>query len=462
MARPELLVEVAFATGPGAFDYFTLNDPVRGVLGSNALASGALNGDSGIWVNLTDTSDGRQSLVFDVATHRGRQRQLEQYQTGTASMELENSDRQFDPTNLDGDYVLAGLSQVQPMKAVRIRAVHAGVTYYLFYGYADEWQISWSGPNTSTATLLVSDGFKVLANFDPLEVAAVGEGEDTGTRIGRILDNAGWPADQRDLDAGITTLQGTTLSQNALTEIKLSADTDLGSVYVAADGKVTFKNGLARQTEERSISPQAVYGDADDGVELPYTDLVISYNDELVRNKAQVARVGGTQQVAEDVASQAKYLTRTFNRTDLLMEDDVTAAAYAEHVINQFGDADLRFDAMTIEPDGDEDDPDYVDLWPEVLGREIGDRITIRRRPPGGGDVIERDCFIEGIAHRISELGRWITTFQLSDAPSYAYLILNDPVRGVLNENRLAYGGSLGTPADVGSGGYSGGYGGGY
>jgi hypothetical protein len=35
-----------------------------------------------------------------------------------------------------------------------------------------------------------------------------------------------------------------------------------------------------------------------------------------------------------------------------------------------------------------------------MLGRDFGDRITVKRRPPGGGSAIVRDCFVRGIEHQ--------------------------------------------------------------
>ena len=40
-------------------------------------------------------------------------------------------------------------------------------------------------------------------------------------------------------------------------------------------------------------------------------------------------------------------------------------------------------------------------LLPVVLGMDVGDRITVKRRPPGGGATVEKNCHVEEITLRI-------------------------------------------------------------
>jgi hypothetical protein len=95
----------------------------------------------------------------------------------------------------------------------------------------------------------------------------------------------------------------------------------------------------------------------------------------------------------------------------------------------------LRFDSITIEPLED------VNLWVQVLTREISDRITVIRRPSGGGPAIQQDCHIERVTHEWdAETGAWQTTWMLSPASQSSFWILGDPVFGLLGSTtRLAY-----------------------
>lgn len=463
MTRPTIRLELNFGTGaysPPAFvldtgrldvnplevgstaSWLILDSPTLGQLDQERLAADSLG--EGFWTDLA-------SFAESISIRSGRKRTLESFSAARLTATLDNSDRRFDPTNLDGPYVVGTNSAIVPMRPVRALADYDGITYPLAYGYTDGWDITWDDPAMSTTVLSATDAFKVLSDFDPLEVAPVGAGEDSGARINRVLDNAGWSSTARDIDAGNSTLQATNLSSNALTELKLVADSELGQLYAAPDGRITFDNRSARASGVRSLNPQALFGDAgtimltgypyglgsygaglygggsDTTVELPYADLSIAFDDELIRNRANIARVGGTTQSASDADSIARNLTHTHTRTDLLLESDTESADYARTIVARHKDNELRFDSLVLEPDDDDA------LWPVALGLRFGDRITVRRRPPGGGALIERSCFVEGKDIDLPARGKWRFTFALSDAANTGGLVLDHATRGALD-----------------------------
>lgn len=350
-------------------------------------------------------------------------------EAGTAEVVLGNLDARFDPTNLDGPYVAAGASQVKPMRAWRIRA--GGVD--LWRGFADSWTISYpAGGHDAVCALRGTDGTKVLANFDGPEQGSQGAGEDTGARIGRILDSAGWAAEDRVLATGQTTVQATTLAAPAWSEILLTADTEIGEVYFDGAGRIVFRDRHALWTDARSRTSQATFGDGPG--ELGYTDLDLAHDDAQIANLARIARVGGVEQIAEDLVSQVEYLTRTFERSDLIHQTDEESADYAGLVIGVLADGELRFDSITVDP---RRDPDA--LYPQVLGRELGDRIMVRRRAPGReSDPIEREVWIRGIAHSFGP-DLWVTEWTLQDAGRFNFFVLDDAALGQLDDDLLGY-----------------------
>ena len=461
MTRPTLQVEFALGgTGPGVASYFTLDSTDIGRLDQNWIApSSSPAPASPLWSTLDDPTRGQldhamlggdalgtgywvdvASFATGVSIRRGRRRLTDSFSTGTATITLDNSDRRFDPFNLVGPYAAAGVSNLRPMVPCRISATYAGVRWPIFYGFVDEWDPEYSEPAAGSCTVTVSDAFKVLANNDPLGlVTPVGGNELSGARINRILDAAGWPTADRRIDGGDSQLQATTLAQNILTELKLTADSERGELLVDADGAVLFRERHARMERSASINVQAVFGDA--AGELEFSACSQPVNDELIRNAAQVTRVGGTAQVAGSDASQTQFLKRTFNRTDLIVTTDAEAGEYARWIIRQFADQDKRVEQITLDPDGIDtvSDP-TADLWPQVVGRQIGDRITVRRRPLGG-TMFETECWIEGVSHDIApiETGKWVTKFDLSDATRSAAFVLDHTDLGQLDQLVLAY-----------------------
>jgi hypothetical protein len=82
---------------------------------------------------------------------------------------------------------------------------------------------------------------------------------------------------------------------------------------------------------------------------------------------------------------------------------------------------------------------DPTNLFPQVLAREIGDRIKVVRYPPGGGSPISREVFIRGISHETTG-ATWITTWSLQSATKYgSFFALDHPVLGLLDQNALGF-----------------------
>lgn len=312
------------------------------------------------------------------------------------------------------------------------------VTFDVFNGFIDDWQIDWEGDYESEVVLPCTDGFAVLADHNRTALgSAVGANELSGARVNRILDSVGWDASKRQIATGNTQLQGTTLSGDALTELFLVADTEIGEFYQNASGDMVFRNRRAILEETRSIQNQTRFGDGGDTAgEIPYHHVGITYESTQFVNEVRIAREGGVQQVVEDTVSKAKYnRTRVHERTDLQMTSDGEALAHASWILYISSVPELRFDVLTVRPQKDEDL-----LFPEVLAREIGDRVLIRRRPPGSdGEQIEREVFIRGVDH---EIGQWFweTKFYLQSASKVGnFLTLNHPVLGQLGKNALVY-----------------------
>lgn len=170
--------------------------------------------------------------------------------------------------------------------------------------------------------------------------------------------------------------------------------------------------------------------------ELPYADVTVETDDTGMANLVTVTRAGGSTEVyAEDPESRQKYLTKTYSRTDLLLLTDLEALDYAEALIYQSSRPELRFGQLIL----NNPQPQVEALlWPQMLGRDFGDRITVIRRPVGGGDPIERDVFVRGI-EASSDGPAWRTAFVLQDAAKFSFFVVGDPVYGVLDSNALGF-----------------------
>lgn len=429
---PQFVVEAGMvpAAPVAATGSLVLDDPAFGLLDTGTLGTGT------VWTDIS-------AYVLNFSVNRPSSRQqgpILQFEAGTASITLDNSDGRFDPDNSSGPYVLLGVSQIRAMIPVRIRAVFGGVLYPLFGGFADGWQetaVDYEA-GYSEVTLGATDGFKVLSGITLAAAGLSGSGAATGSRINSLLNLAGWytSTEQRQVATGDSTLQGTTLGDTALNLMQIASDSEIGQLYCSASGAVTFRNRRSLITDTRSASPAAFFGDNPSGAELPVAAFGRADDDTTIANDVQATRLGGSLQEVTDTTSEALFLfPRTYARSDLILQTDVDALSWAQWVLYVSKSGENRFDSVSVDPQAQP-----YDLWPQVLGREMGDRIEVTKRPVGTPSVT-KDGFISGVAHSFDAAASvWLTTWTLQDASKYgSFFTLDNATTGTLDSNALAW-----------------------
>jgi hypothetical protein len=203
-------------------------------------------------------------------------------------------------------------------------------------------------------------------------------------------------------------------------------------------GRVVFRQRDATLTETRSNTVQGVFGDAPGtshpaGTEVQCTSLTRPDDDTTMANDIQATRVGGALQEVTDAASVSKFLfARTYQRSDLILTTDAETLNWAQYIGYLSAQDEFRFDQITITPPADPDD-----LWPQALGRDLGDRIEVWKRPPDVA-AYSADLFIRGIVHTWTP-AMWQTVWTPQNAGRYSFLTLDDATLGVLDTNALAY-----------------------
>lgn len=394
------------------------------------------------------------AYIRQMRTRRGRQHELDRIEAGTATVLLNNRDRRFDPTDTGGPYY----GNLLPMRRIRIRGAWNGVFYPIFYGYIETWPPSW--PHLGYDALVevqAVDGLKVLA-LKKLNALIEWPQEKTDRRVARVLDEVGWtlgeawvldnltftlgtntrlgPYGDRALGFGSSSIQAATPTDEvALDHIRTCEEVENGVFLASADGLATFR-GRTWPLQAANLVSLATFGDAPG--ELPYRELIASYDDSHIYNEIRVTATGGTLQTANDTTSQGHYYKRTLSHENIpLAGTDYEAKDQADYLLARYKDPTLRFTQMVLKPLRDPDN-----LWPQVMGREIGDRITVRRRPLGGGSLLEQEVIIQSIEHDI-KVEDWTTTWELSPASGAnypTYWLLEDATYGVLGTTtRLGY-----------------------
>jgi hypothetical protein len=422
---PTVRVEVGLA-GPEVGNVFVIGDPLRGRVGVDPIGGE-------VW---TDITPWVRSWSTRLGASQGNQ-PTRRYGPGVATIVLNDGDRRFDADNLAGPYVSAGISQILPMVRVRITAEWAGVAYPIWQGFADDWVPEYVGNHWTYCTLTATDATKVWATEKRPGTASGGGGESSGARITRILNSVSWPIEDRVIDPGATSLQATSLEGQALAELQLTQDTEMGEFFVDQLGRAVFQDRQSILTRTASTTSQATFGDggyASTG-EIPYADVQRTSLDETMTNRVTITRVGGAAQVAEDLTSQARFLIKDHDRSDLIMQTDGVALNYAKSVLYRYKDPVRRFERLQfITPALDVEDV----VWPQVLGRYFGDRITVVRRPAGGGDPITGDAFIRGAEHA-SDGESWTSSWVLEAADKLTYFTIGSPTRGRVGRDPIAF-----------------------
>lgn len=247
--------------------------------------------------------------------------------------------------------------------------------------------------------------------------------DDSGTRLVRIFSLTGIAADF-EIDPGVTILQSADLGGTALAAAQKIEETEFGALFVTGDGTVRF---LGRDSLLKApyTTSQGTFGDT--GSDLEYGDLTFEYDDRLIVNEAQVSRLEGTMQVASDSASQTKYLRRTKVVDGLLHQDDSTSRDAAHWLVAHYKDPQLRVTGLRLEPSAGNE----ATHFPHVLGRELMDRVTVKRIPQNLGVTISQETMIQGITHTVTAM-EWVTTWNLSPAETQDYWIL-----GVVGSSEL-------------------------
>lgn len=214
--------------------------------------------------------------------------------------------------------------------------------------------------------------------------------DQPGERAVRILDLSDWPASLRELDDGNVALQSATLGETALEHAQKVAETEFGLLLMSRAGEVRL---VERAALFARVS-QATFGD--DGAEIGYRAVTFNDGDEVIRNRATISRRNGVAKTDEDTASVDEFGRFDYVLDGLLHRLDSYSQNYADFIAAEYAEPRRRVTSLMLGPAAADK---AAVLYPQMLGREMGEMITVKNRPPGGGAAFSQDCAIEGIHH---------------------------------------------------------------
>jgi hypothetical protein len=364
--------------------------------GANALAVEASVPSSTIWNDLS-------ASVRAGSWTRGRTNETEQDEPGRGSVTLDNRERDFDPTYPTGPHY----GYLRRNTPVRVLRAWDGTDYAGFGGFAEDWHQTWDASGQdAVCELRLVDGFSRLAAA-PLRGQSYSR-ERADTRIGNVLDDAGWAAADRDLDTGLTVAAALDLADtdlDALAHCQAVALAEGARFFMNRAGQAAYNNRHASLT----ATSQATFDE--DVVQVEAFEVDTGAN--RIYNTAKVqAGSDGTLQTASDATSIAAYGILEYpGLTGLVHDDDNESDDKADYIVALHKDPKPRYSSCVLRGA-----KDPGTLWPLLLPRELGERITISVVPPAGGAAIEQESVIEGIEESFvaGGDGDWTIRYRLS------------------------------------------------
>ena len=414
MPAPNVSVELGLNLGQNDPFSFVLDSATKGVLDNTDFTLGGER-----FFDITDR-------LVTAQIRRGKSQALDRIDAGVISVTVDNSDRTFDPLYENGPY----FGQLIPRRAVRVTSNDLPV----FVGFIDDFDIQYEPGVQSVVRIDASDALSVLTSAGLEEFTP--DSELSGARINTILDlpEIDWPADLRDIDPGNSTMLDTDVSEgtSALTYMQLVSNSEFGTLFLSKDGKITFR-------ERNSVpnTPDLVFSDeVEAGVYtgIQFADVNIVYGSENLYNRIALSNedIFPEEAFAEDADSQAIYGPRTLSQSGLLVQEPEQLQFLADFLLARYKEPQYRFETVTVVLD-----TLTTENQDKVLDLEIGDIVLVRFEPSDIPPAIEQYCRIIGINHDWNPASKNIS-FAL-ERLDFAIFILDDPVLGELDNDRLAY-----------------------
>jgi len=404
---PTYQVLVGFQTTTGFGQPFQLNDAVYGLLNTGTLGGLA-------YADLT-------SLVLSVNIKRGRNRQLDQFNAGTAQVVFNNNSRILDPLNTASIYY----PYVLPRSPIIIYA--NGTPIYT--GFVEDWNLDYQQANQGRMVARCVDTFGTLANqqlnsFTP-------SAQTSGLRVDAVLDRPEVAYQgARSIGTGSSTLGAYAVSQdtNVLNYLQQVNTSEQGYLYTAADGTLTFKG------RSSVLNPVSGASFTTNGTGISYMSLVNQYGSELLYNNISTQSPAGAVQNNQNAASIALYQSQTYQLLQLLNSTTAEVAALGAYLLGKYMNPVVRFTGVSCE---------LAALtsaqWSILFAIDLTSIVTVQKDYSTGTPASEsQTLIISGIEHRIVP-GSHNINFTMESTDGNQYMTLDSAIFGLLDTGLLSF-----------------------
>jgi hypothetical protein len=336
------------------------------------------------------------------------------YQSGSASLTLDNRLRTYDPLYAAGPH----FGDLKANRRMRVGFAESGeAVTFIFTGWTDGWSFAYDKSNNdSTATITCIDAL-AKAGFSAIPAGTtptLSAGEYVATRGDALVTAAGSTDITYSAGSGYArfgTTWDATVQHNLLTELRRCAELEVAPLLALDDGTLHQEARYWFATRALSATSNCTIPSAT----LPCTEVRVLYDArELVSAVSMTDEVGNVA-TATNAAAVTEFGERyaDLNFNNMPAGDASSLAGAAATWVGLRGGEEMRFDTVTILPQRS----DY--WWEHIQNRRPLDRITVSITPMSVGDPITQDAFIDGIEHHIT-VDSWVTTWHLLPADLYA------------------------------------------
>jgi hypothetical protein len=404
-------------------DAFTLDDPLKAVLNNTEYV---LDGTTE-FASVIDGATG-------ISVFRGRRDIGDQFTAGTMSFDLNDTFTGgiFNPFDTQSPYY--DTDQAVPGLAPMRKVILSREGEQLFNGYIVDYNYNFNLGGLDTVSVSCADDFYLLSQtyMDEFNVNE----ELANVRIEAVLDlpevNAFQLPGQRNLETSTILLGGASAytvpygTSVAAYMAKINESVQ-GRIFCARDGVFTFQDRVGTTLS----APAASFHD--DGTNIPYDNVGISFEANQVINRAAVQHAGATSpEIAEDLTSQATYFIQTTAISDALVHNDTAALDLANYLL--VGQPEARYTNVSTPFAA------LTDAQRDVVAiLEIGDTVSVEKSFTSGNSITQlaQELAIEGIQHEIDLFtGHRITLFT-SPTTLVFELILDDLVYGTIDTENV-------------------------
>jgi hypothetical protein len=408
MSTPTIQVMVGFQSTTGFGTPFQLNDAFYGVL--NTAGRGTLGG-----VTMVDLT----SLVESVNITRGRSRQLDQFNAGTATIAFDNASQILNPSNTASPYY----PFVLPRCPVQVLA--NGIPIYT--GLVTDWNLDYDISNQDMMYASCADNFTVLANQNLTAVTP--SAQASGTRINTVLSYSEVNYQgARAIDTGSSTLGAYAIAQdtNVLNYLQQVNTSEQGYLFMSANGTLTFKG------RSSVLNPVAGATFNTNGTGLPYQTLINQYGDELLYNNISTQSPAGAVQNTTNAQSIALYQSQTYQLLDLLNSTTTEVAGLGNYLLGKYQNPVLRFTGLSTQMAA-------LSLANQniCLNLDLTSICSVIKNFVIGTPSTETQTLIvSGISHNITP-GSHIISYTFESTDGNQYFTLDDAIFGTLTTTNL-------------------------